>query len=1016
MNNLLKVALTIKADTDQAKASINALNNAVGKSKSAASGAAQGLGNLANAADKASSSFGKARRGVESISATLSRWQAGALGVMGVRFARQAIDIADAYGQMASRIKMATSSADEYEAVQMRLLDVANETYRPLTEAQEGYIRTADALRAMGYNTQQAIDVAGSLSYLFVTNAASAERAANAQNAFAKAIQTGKVNAEGWQSILAAVPTIVDAIAASSGKTADEVRKLGATGKLTAAELTEGLRSSYEANRKLAADMPVTVADAMTKLSNSVSVLLGELNSGTGLSQLFVAAIDGISSAVDALTEDVIEVSAAFTDWIDDIKKLPESARAVFGDIAQMLDALVGVVGADTQQIDAHGKNAFVSWSAYARREVQLITIELAHLVNQAGNVARAIKQYMSGNYGSIAEARAGLTQSMTASLNVRRQMIADTRTEAEARIKNANALKAESIERRKALQAQVEEQRKAPVKLRSASAPKSSGGRGGGQDTTERAYLQQMQTLTVSLAEAEQRLANARAGNDEKAAQAVNRLEVWIKTAKEAQRLSAGQIDALRRQAVAVDAATAAYTKLVEAKKREKAIREGMAGVNIEIMRLSGDASGAAREEFKRQYRDLVENLNKEIAAGNLGARVQLDAVIRLQNLKEAQVALDGVVKRIDKLRDRQGQEEQSIQTGVETGLYTQIEGQERLLNLHREIGAELEKQRPLLEQLAAMPGLVGEQASAALAALNNQTQRLSSTMTLFESTVKNSIKEGLSNAIQGLADGTMTLREAIHELASTVAQSLLKMYAESAVQYFMKGDLFKGVFDAAAQGSGGAGGLLGALFGQGSGADTGMTAGAAAVTSSATVLAAAGNTLVVGAAAIETAAGALAAANGASSAAGGVGALLGFSGGGYTGSGGKYDVAGLVHGGEFVNRREVVSQPGALAFLTQFNRHGMEALRIWAGLPGYAHGGPVPPIVDSPMRRMAASFTPATPAVAQSTTLDNRQTFNLIDDPERIAGVLRGEHGEQAITVLLSRNPGKFRQVLGL
>ena len=46
MNNLFKVALTIKADTDQAKASINALNNAFGKSRSAAAGAAQGLVNL----------------------------------------------------------------------------------------------------------------------------------------------------------------------------------------------------------------------------------------------------------------------------------------------------------------------------------------------------------------------------------------------------------------------------------------------------------------------------------------------------------------------------------------------------------------------------------------------------------------------------------------------------------------------------------------------------------------------------------------------------------------------------------------------------------------------------------------------------------------------------------------------------------------------------------------------------------------------------------------------------------
>lgn len=61
----------------------------------------------------------------------------------------------------------------------------------------------------------------------------------------------------------------------------------------------------------------------------------------------------------------------------------------------------------------------------------------------------------------------------------------------------------------------------------------------------------------------------------------------------------------------------------------------------------------------------------------------------------------------------------------------------------------------------------------------------------------------------------------------------------------------------------------------------------------------------------------------------------LGGFSGGGWTGRGGKYQPAGIVHAEEFVTRSEVVRQPGALAFLSQFNRIGMNALR------GYADGG---------------------------------------------------------------------------
>ncbi len=55
------------------------------------------------------------------------------------------------------------------------------------------------------------------------------------------------------------------------------------------------------------------------------------------------------------------------------------------------------------------------------------------------------------------------------------------------------------------------------------------------------------------------------------------------------------------------------------------------------------------------------------------------------------------------------------------------------------------------------------------------------------------------------------------------------------------------------------------------------------------------------------------------------------GFSDGGYTGDGGKFQPMGVVHGGEFVVKKEVVSQPGAREFLERMN----------ANTKGYADGG---------------------------------------------------------------------------
>lgn len=74
---------------------------------------------------------------------------------------------------------------------------------------------------------------------------------------------------------------------------------------------------------------------------------------------------------------------------------------------------------------------------------------------------------------------------------------------------------------------------------------------------------------------------------------------------------------------------------------------------------------------------------------------------------------------------------------------------------------------------------------------------------------------------------------------------------------------------------------------------------------------------------------AGATSSSLGASAA--GYSSQYGFSDGGYTGDGGKFQPMGVVHGGEFVVKKDVVSQPGAREFLERMN----------ANTKGYADGG---------------------------------------------------------------------------
>lgn len=216
-------------------------------------------------------------------------------------FALDTIALADAYGQMAERIAMATPIADEYDLVQRRILETANLTYRRLDEQQELYIRTADALRGMGFATSDVLDITDSFSYLLTTNAATVERGQNAIEQYTKSIQSGRIEVDSWQSIMSATPTIVNAVAQATGKTADEVRRLGITGKLSINDLNEGLRQTVELNKQAAAGMSATVADAVTRLTNTWTAYIGEANRANQSTEQIVSTIDLLSENLDTV-------------------------------------------------------------------------------------------------------------------------------------------------------------------------------------------------------------------------------------------------------------------------------------------------------------------------------------------------------------------------------------------------------------------------------------------------------------------------------------------------------------------------------------------------------------------------------------------------------------------------------------------------------------------------------------------------------------------------------------------
>ncbi|BCT88167.1 tape measure protein [Acinetobacter variabilis] len=193
------------------------------------------------------------------------------------------IQQADGYTQMAARVRNATSSLSEYQVVQEHLYQTAQGTFRNLAEAQEVFLASFDGLKEAGYNTQQVLAITDSLSYSYVHNAASAEKAASATAAYGTVIDKNRVEADAWYSLIAAAPNLLNDIASATGKSTKEIRQLGAEGKLAANDLHAGLLKSRDANQALADSMENSLQDGVTKATNAIQRFTGELNMQFGV-------------------------------------------------------------------------------------------------------------------------------------------------------------------------------------------------------------------------------------------------------------------------------------------------------------------------------------------------------------------------------------------------------------------------------------------------------------------------------------------------------------------------------------------------------------------------------------------------------------------------------------------------------------------------------------------------------------------------------------------------------------
>ncbi|MFC0976031.1 tape measure protein [Pasteurella multocida] len=195
---------------------------------------------------------------------------------------------------------------------------------------------------------------------------------------------------------------------------------------------------------------------------------------------------------------------------------------------------------------------------------------------------------------------------------------------------------------------------------------------------------------------------------------------------------------------------------------------------LNIQYLRLTGQEVKANLTDIEGRYNKLLAEFQK---AGNVEG---INLIKKVLPLEQAKVQIDGVQAEVNRLFQNQSAQEQRIQSQVSTGLISHLEGQRQLKEVYAQTVAEIEKQLPLLEKLSQMPGAQGEQARNMLEQMKLKIVELKSAGNDLEKAFKDGLTQGIQSSLMGLAQGTMTLRDAIKNLALTIVNSMAQIAAQ--------------------------------------------------------------------------------------------------------------------------------------------------------------------------------------------------------------------------------------------
>ncbi|WP_413732348.1 phage tail tape measure protein [Sodalis sp. RH20] len=272
---------------------------------------------MQNGGRQAAAATRETQRALAELNSQLASVKASATGMAGAfagAFAvRELIGYADTWNQLSGRLRLASTSSQDFATAQTQLMAISQRTGTTIQANTNLYARIAQSMRDAGYASSDVAKVTETVATSLKLSGASTEEASSVITQLSQAIGSGVLRGEEFNAIMENGGRLAKLLAAGLNTTVGGLRAMANNGQLTTDKIIP-LLTNVEQLRKEFATLPASISGSAQKVENSFEAWVGEENNAVGASTELSGALDALAAnmgTVANVTGTLVAIGAA---------------------------------------------------------------------------------------------------------------------------------------------------------------------------------------------------------------------------------------------------------------------------------------------------------------------------------------------------------------------------------------------------------------------------------------------------------------------------------------------------------------------------------------------------------------------------------------------------------------------------------------------------------------------------------------------------------------------------------